>query len=111
MGCGTSSEVLKFNKREEDPNNQSQIKKFEYGKYIWNLKNDKMDRKGAMYFDNGDRYEGLFKDDKRNGFGTYYYKNGNRYEGDFKNGQFEGNGRYFFGIIGIILKGNIKKVK
>ena len=32
-----------------------------------------------MYFDNGDRYKGLFKNDERNWFGTYYYKNGNRY--------------------------------
>ena len=79
------------------------------GKYIGDLKNDKREGNGIMYYNDGDKYEGEFKSDKREGKGIYYYKEGDRYEGDFKNGLFEGKGIYYYNDgdreIGNYLKG------
>ncbi len=43
------------------------------------------DRKGTMYFNDDDRYEGEFRNDKREGKGIIYYNDGDRYEGDWRN--------------------------
>ena len=71
-------------------------KKYKIGKYIGELKNDKREGKGIMYYNSGNRYEGDFRNDKREGKGIYYYNNGDRYEGDFKNDKREGNGIYYY---------------
>ena len=44
------------------------------------------------------------------GKGIIYYENGDRYEGDFKSDKREGKGIYF-GLMGIGMKGNLKKIK
>ena len=74
------------------------------GIYYWNdgnryegdFKNDKREGKGIYYCKNGDLYQGDYKNDKMEGKGIYYYKNGDRYEGDFKNGKREGKGIYYY---------------
>ena len=75
--------------------NNNNIKIYECGKYIGELKNDKREGKGIMYYNNGERYEGEWKNDINEGKGIYYFKSGNRYEGEFKNDKREGKGIYY----------------
>lgn len=80
---------------------------------------DKMEGKGTMYFDNGDKYEGMWKANQRFGKGKLLYNNGDLYvgqwnldtrcgygclfkasgdqfEGMWLNNEREGRGSYFF---------------
>ena len=75
---------------------ENKTKIMELGKYKGQLKDDKRDGKGIMYYDNGDRYEGDWKNDKKEGKGIYYYNGGDRYEGDWKNNKYEGKGIYYY---------------
>jgi len=70
-------------------------KTYKCGKYVGELKNDKREGKGTMYYNNGEKYEGDWKNDINEGKGIYYFKSGNRYEGDFKNDKREGKGIYY----------------
>jgi hypothetical protein len=70
--------------------------KYDNGRYVGQVVNDKREGKGIRYWKNGDRYEGDYKNDKMEGKGIYYYKSGNRYEGDWKNDKFEGKGIYYY---------------
>ena len=109
------------NYKKENINNNNGInetKMYEFGKYIGELKNDKRDGKGIMYYNEGNKFEGYFQDDKaergimlykdgeiyegnindgnRHGKGIFYYNNGDIYDGDFKNHYKEGKGIYYF---------------
>ena len=46
-----------------------------------------------LFFYEGDKYEGEFRNDKMNGKGIMTWNNGNIYEGDFKNNFFDGEGK------------------
>ena len=70
--------------------------KYDNGRYVGQVVNDKAEGKGIYYCKNGNRYEGDFKNDKREGKGIYYFKSGDRYEGDFKNDKIEGKGIYYY---------------
>ena len=63
--------------------------------YFGHYKCDKMDGKGKLYFEKGDKYEGDFKDDKMDGKGILCFKNGDKYEGDFKDNKMEGKGKFY----------------
>ena len=63
-------------------NNFIKTKIYEYGKYIGELKNNKREGKGIMYYNDGDRYEGGWKNDKKEGKGIMYYNDGDRQMGD-----------------------------
>ena len=75
-------------------------KKYPNGTYKGYICNDKREKSGIMFFDNGAKYEGQWKNDKKNGKGVFtsahYFdcKNfvGMKYEGDFKDDKFEGYG-------------------
>ena len=75
-------------------------KKYPNGTYKGYIYNDKREKSGIMFFDNGAKYEGQWKNDKKNGKGVFtsshYFdcKNfvGMKYEGDFKDDKFEGYG-------------------
>ena len=47
---------------------------------------------GEMYYFNGDTYKGNWHEDKRNGKGKYVYASGAYYNGDWKNDKKEGRG-------------------
>ena len=64
--------------------------------YEGNFLKGKFHGEGIMYYANGDRYEGNFVEDERNGEGTYYYANGNEYKGDFLNDKRTGKGIMYF---------------
>ena len=70
--------------------------KYDNGRYVGQVVNDKKEGKGIFYYNSGSRYEGDFKNDKREGKGIYYYNDGERYEGDFKNDNMEGKGIYYY---------------
>ena len=76
--------------------NEKQILYYDDGRYEGDVKNDKIEGKGIMYYNNGDRYEGDYKNDKKEGKGNYYWNDGTRYEGDWKNGKREGKGIYYW---------------
>ena len=63
-------------------------------KYCGELKNNKANGKGILYFKNGNiEYDGEFKDHKRKGKGIGYYPNGNKiYEGEWKDNLPNGHG-------------------
>ena len=50
--------------------------------------------KGTLYYQNGDKFEGMFIDNLRNGYGIMYYSNGDKYEGDWKFNKKNGFGIY-----------------
>ena len=54
------------------------------------------DKKGRIFFKNGEKYKGYFKNNKMHGFGTYYFPSGNSFSGTFSNGKFDGTGKYFY---------------
>ena len=64
-------------------------------KYEGDYKNNKMEGKGILFFENGDKYEGEFLKDKFNGKGVYTWNDGNIYEGGFKDDFKEGKGKLF----------------
>ena len=54
-------------------------------------------KKGRVFFKNGDRYEGFFNNNnKMHGIGTYYFPSGSSLTGTFNNGKFDGVGKYFY---------------
>ena len=83
--------------------------------YVSIFKNNRAEGLGAVYFSNGDYFEGklslgqieegrmdysdgtsysgLFKNGLRDGKGTFIYKNGSKYEGSWKEGLEQGEGR------------------
>ena len=83
---------LKFN---NNINNNKELK-YNDGKYIGQVINDKAEGKGIFYGYNGDRYEGEWRNGKQEGKGIYYYHNGDRYEGEWRNGKQEGKGIIYF---------------
>lgn len=60
--------------------------------YVGKVKNNKMNGRGTLTFDNGDRYTGNFINGKIDGRGTYTSKDGWRYEGEFSKGVADGRG-------------------
>ena len=70
--------------------------KYDNGRYVGQVVNDKKEGKGIYYYNDGDRYEGDYKNDKREGKGIYYYNDGDIYEGDYKNDKPEGKGIYYW---------------
>ena len=75
------------------------INKFKYLMNIYNKmigKNARINKKGIIHLNNGDRYEGDYKNDKREGKGIYCWKDGSKYEGDWKNSLKEGKGIYIW---------------
>ena len=76
--------------------NSNICKKYEFGNYFGELRNEKREGIGRMYYNNGDKYEGEWKDDKIEGKGIYIFKDYNRYEGDFKASKREGRGIFFY---------------
>jgi hypothetical protein len=64
--------------------------------YEGETKNMKMEGKGILYFNNGNKYDGEFKNGLREGKGILYYKNGDIYNGEFKNNKRNGKGILFF---------------
>jgi len=76
--------------------NRNITKKYEFGQYNGELRNDKREGKGQMHYNNGNIYEGEWKNDKIEGKGIYYFNNCDRYEGDFKAGKREGKGIMFY---------------
>ena len=93
-------------------------KEYENGLYQGEMKNDKREGRGMMYYNSGDKYEGEYKDDKKNGKGIYIsdgykykgefknglrdgrgvilYKTGDKYDGEWSKDQYNGRGKYFF---------------
>ena len=61
--------------------------KYDNGRYVGQVVNDKREGKGIYYFNDGDRYEGDWKNNKQEGKGIFYYANGDREIGDFKDGK------------------------
>ena len=53
-------------------------------------------KKGKIFFKNGERYEGYFVNNKMHGLGTYYFPTGNSFTGTFSNDKFDGTGKYFY---------------
>ena len=63
-------------------------------KYEGDFINDNFGGNGKSTFENGEYYIGEFKNGLKNGKGIYYYNNGNiKYQGDFINDKFDGNGK------------------
>ena len=54
-------------------------------KYVGMWQNNYMHGKGVLKCVNGESYDGEWKFGKRNGHGTFYYSDGNRLEGVFFN--------------------------
>ena len=52
---------------------------------------------GVMYYYNGDKYDGDWYKDKRQGKGTYTYSNGAQYKGQWMNDMKNGNGFFDWG--------------
>ena len=75
---------------------EKKILYYDDGRYEGDVKNDKIEGKGIMYYNNGDRYEGDYKNDKAEGKGNYYWNDGTRYEGDYKNDKAEGKGIVYY---------------
>lgn len=61
--------------------------------YQGSVLHHKMDGKGTLTFENGDRYEGDFKNGLFEGKGTFTSKDGWVYTGDFKKGLADGTGK------------------
>ena len=59
---------------------------FDNGIYEGEIKDNKREGQGIMYFNNGNRYEGGFINNMPEGKGTYFI-NGDWYVGDFKDGK------------------------
>ena len=64
--------------------------------YEGETKNMKMEGKGILYFNNGNKYDGEFKNGLMEGKGIYYFKDGDKYDGEFKNNKRNGKGILFF---------------
>lgn len=45
--------------------------------------NDLKDGLGTYYYENGEKYDGLFSDDLIHGYGKYFFIGGHKYEGDW----------------------------
>ena len=59
--------------------------KYNNGRYVGQVVNDKKEGKGIRYWNDGARYEGDFKNDKFEGKGIFYYNNGDREMGNYFN--------------------------
>ena len=75
---------------------QKDIEKYNYGKYIGEMKDGEREGKGMYFFKDGDVYDGEWKNGDMHGKGIYYYVNGEVYEGEWKNGKMEGKGIYYY---------------
>ena len=73
-----SSQICQDNKRIKG------TKIFDYGRYEGEMKEDKPDGKGIIYYNNGDKFEGELKEGFLLGKGTFYFSNGDIYEGDLE---------------------------
>ena len=60
--------------------------KYDNGRYVGQVVNDKREGKGIFYWNDGDRYEGDYKNDKREGKGIYYYNDGGIEIGNYLKG-------------------------
>ena len=58
MGCSSGKTISRIGSMMDKPENANPS---EYGKYIGDLKDNKMDGKGTFYYNNGDKYEDDFK--------------------------------------------------
>ena len=96
--------------------------------YTGDWSGDKMEGRGTMYFENGDKYEGMWKEnlrfgkgklvyndgdvyigqwnlDKRCGYGCLFKSTGDQFEGMWLDGKREGKGSYFFKETGKMIVG------
>jgi hypothetical protein len=62
------------------------------GKYIGEVKGNKLNGHGTFNWPNGDKYVGEWKDDKRNGQGRLTWPNGDKYVGEWRDGKRNGQG-------------------
>ena len=74
----------------------AQTKIYQSGKYVGEIKNEKRDGKGIMYYNDGTKYEGEQKNDNREGYGVFTLNYGDRYEGHFINNKYEGKGKLYY---------------
>jgi hypothetical protein len=56
----------------------------DYGRRTGTFVQGKTEGKGADYFHNGEKFEGMFAGGKKRGRGVQLFANGDRYEGDFQ---------------------------
>ena len=79
-------------------NNKSviQTKILSYGRYEGEIKNNLMEGKGTLYYNDGNRYEGEFHNNNREGKGILFFQSGSKYIGEYKNGKANGKGILYF---------------
>lgn len=74
-----------------DVNKTTQVNKkyveirFDNGRYVGEIKNGIRHGIGALYFDNGDRFEGNWVNDEISGSGIYFWANGDYFAGYWEN--------------------------
>ena len=65
-------------------------------KYKGEFKQNSLEGKGKIIYNNGVYYFGQFKKNERNGIGEEYYENGKLlFEGEIVNGKYKGKGKYY----------------
>jgi hypothetical protein len=72
-----------------EKNGEGLIIKEDY-KYKGTIQNGKKNKKGKIYYKNGNKYYGEFENDIKNGIGILLYNNNEIYEGEIKNEKIEG---------------------
>ena len=74
--------------------------------YVGQMKNQKFDGEGTLYYNNtGDLYKGNFKDGMKHGLGELQFYSGDKYIGEFFQDQQHGKGKYISNN-GYIYNGN-----
>lgn len=71
---------------------------------------DEQNGKGQFYFDNGDKFEGVFRNDQMED-GSFRFCNNDLYVGKWQNGQFHGGGVYHSCVNRIVYNGQYNKGK
>ena len=76
--------------------NRTGVGEMTTGKFVYNgeFRNNRLDGKGRIQWNQGHIYEGDFKDNEINGVGVFKWKNGDMYEGQMYRGAMNGRGRY-----------------
>jgi len=79
---------------ESDKNNDNNRLEIERFVFDGSFENNQF-KKGALIYDNRDKYVGEFLDNKRHGEGIYYYTNGSYYKGEWRRNLKHGKGKYY----------------